>query len=919
MPLPIQKEDLINSTNGGLDIFKHYICSDFPLKKAFNSPLREESKPSFSIFEKSGVYYFKDQGTDEKGDALAYVMLSQNVDFKTAIERVASDMQLSAIKKAEKAVKKEKVTITEVSDQITLFPSAKNKNPESTLKDIWDFMYKVKSLFWGRILDNYRAVLIEDKEKAKVEKLKLPAISYAGNFSRCEDKSMLSKSNIIIIDIDNKKGSLNIDSIKQNLKKHTFIAGFFESPSLGLKVVCKADFPAHEVEYPVFYEKACTWISAKTKIPLATRLADKSWTDGIDPVNKNLSRLCFVSSDPQAFINKDAQPLPENLDKLEEEEEGLLPIFWKQGFKSGKACLEVDRTEYLYFLQSQGFCVRHVSGEEYQFLQIIDNIIYERTTKEMKTFVLNYVMDFPTDMLSDYEDEYGEKLFWLEWKNRNLIDMVLGSKILFDKNGLMFLDEGKLDMKRDTRHEQFQFYQNCWVRTTAKGKTVHNYDQLDKLIFKKQIINRNFKLMPDAEVRKFDYRNFIYNISGKHTERYESALSMIGYLLHRYKDQAYYKFVLLMDEMAEVGGKRKGRTGKGRLEDALFYMKNTDMCYNIALHISGSDMDESYQFKFQDATDETELIKLEDMKEGFQLDTLIVEISGGMLIKKKGTGGLMLKYADSPKLFGSTNFMMLDDSASMADRIFEFEFSDHYNLEHRPIDDFNKYFFTGWDANDWALFDNFMLNCVSFFLQSGGKIKTYTKDNIKHKRFNANLREKFRYKYKELDMGILINHLYGVKTQETYAIKTLFEEFLADEPSYKDAAFSQRAFTECVQLFADFKGLMVIKSNTRSIQLVGKEEEEGKLTERISDFVDGLKPNTYYLRELKNMFDTSYPADVPISKFEKALSDRATFDQQYPHKMKVQLYFVDDSHSKLRIEESDPNYDTNPSLADETD
>ena len=110
--------------------------------------------------------------------------------------------------------------------------------------------------------------------------------------------------------------------------------------------------------------------------------------------------------------------------------------------------------------------------------------------------------------------------------------------------------------------------------------------------------------MPDEQVKQFEFRNFIFNISAKQEERYKSALTAIGYLLHTYKNPSYYKFVLLMDEMAQVGGKRKGRTGKGILESALAYCYNTDTCQNILLHQDGSNFKDDYAFSIQGISSE---------------------------------------------------------------------------------------------------------------------------------------------------------------------------------------------------------------------------------------------------------------------------------------------------------------------------
>ena len=297
----------------------------------------------------------------------------------------------------------------------------------------------------------------------------------------------------------------------------------------------------------------------------------------------------------------------------------------------------------------------------------------------------------------------------------------------------------------------------------------------------------------------------------------------------------------------------------------------------------------------------TKLVKLEDMKEGYPLDRYIVYLSGQLALNVKGKEMFFAKREDAPKWFGSTNFVQLNDDDSMSDRIFELEFSDHYNLKHRPADDFGRMFFVEWSKEDWYLFDNFMLNCVQFFLQSGGRILEYEKGNIKQKRFLAKIREKFKYKYRDLDMNILINHLYGIKVNETCLIKDLYSSLLESETSYKDASFSQRSFTECIQIFAEYRGYIVVKPHTTKIELKLESELTEELGERLNQFVNMLKPNTYYLREVKSLFSNSYPAEVSMSDFERVIKDRALLDQKHPETNKNTLTFVDNTYSMLRV------------------
>ena len=384
-----------------------------------------------------------------KETAFSFVMDLKSLNVSNAIKEIAMEMQIDTIRRVEEKKNKElKRRVSEVSKNVSLFKSARNKTPIEELT-INEFLVGIKEGRWREEITNYRNIWVDNKDEAKKEKPNLPAISYTGTFSRCEDASMLTKSNYLVIDIDNKRNTLDITSIKSKLKKNPFVYSFFESPSLGVKFVIKADFPAHETEFPKYYEGVCEFMSVHTGIPLAARVKPEGgkpyWTDGIDPINKNLSRLCFVSYDLHTFINKDAKCLPANLEEAEQEP-SYPPIFWKEILIKGSYRLDISRSQYLKFLRDHGFCVRHTSGEDYQYLQIIDNIIYERTTKEVRSFVLDYVSKYPVELLHEMEDKHGESLFNAkhEIDNEALAELIL-TRNLFSKDLLHFLSEGRVD------------------------------------------------------------------------------------------------------------------------------------------------------------------------------------------------------------------------------------------------------------------------------------------------------------------------------------------------------------------------------------------------------------------------------------------------------------------------------------------
>jgi RecA-family ATPase len=127
----------------------------------------------------------------------------------------------------------------------------------------------------------------EDREeRTKLKKL-LPAILFGGKFKA--RKELVESSNLICIDFDHIE---NISRYAFRLPFYSFIYGFFVSPSgNGLKVLVRTD-----VENKESYNKVIKQLMASFKsIGLE---ADSS--------KQNITDLCFLSYDPNAYFNPTA-------------------------------------------------------------------------------------------------------------------------------------------------------------------------------------------------------------------------------------------------------------------------------------------------------------------------------------------------------------------------------------------------------------------------------------------------------------------------------------------------------------------------------------------------------------------------------------------------------------------------------------
>jgi len=93
-------------------------------------------------------------------------------------------------------------------------------------------------------------------------------------------------------------------------------------------------------------------------------------------------------------------------------------------------------------------------------------------------------------------------------------------------------------------------------------------------------------------------------------------------------------------------------------------------------------------------------------------------ITGKITINTKGLKKFTLPERDTPKIYLTTNHAINGSSSSFKDRQALIAFSDYYNEDFKPLDDFGMNFFDDWDERQWNLFYNFMADCLRLYFQA---------------------------------------------------------------------------------------------------------------------------------------------------------------------------------------------------------
>ncbi|MCZ7603091.1 MAG: bifunctional DNA primase/polymerase [Melioribacteraceae bacterium] len=450
--------------------------------------------------------------------------------------------------------------------------------------------------------------------------------------------------------------------------------------------------------------------------------------------------------------------------------------------------IKISRIRFKKFLESEGFCKYKIESN-HLFVRVENNIVEEIDSIDVKEFVMNYLERMATEEF--------------EGTNRNEIieALIKSANQLFTQQFLEFLITRNIEFNKDTFNKGYFYYKNGFVEVGISRIDFHNYKNINKHIWKKQIIDRNFTESSKRSV----FEDFLFNVCRSEVKRYEALKSAIGYLLHTYKDPSITKSIIFIDEKLSDGA--FGRSGKGLV------IKSISKVRNVVVE-DGRNFNPSKNFAFQRVKADTNIIGFEDIREKFPFERLFSIITDGITIERKNKDEIHIGYSESPKVVISTNFSISGVDDSTMDRQFIIEFSDYYNKTHRPVHDFGKPFFGSWTDDEWSNFDNFMIGCLQLYLKKG--LVTYEFVNLDKKKMIDETCQEF-VEFAEDIIGIA----------KEYEKKELYESF---KKEYEDFdKLTQSKFTRWLKVWGKVKNYEVQESKSggkRNIRFYKKEEKE---------------------------------------------------------------------------------------------
>lgn len=436
------------------------------------------------------------------------------------------------------------------------------------------------------------------------------------------------------------------------------------------------DFPLKEIE---------------TTINSAYRHTDKFGTkyyEDEEKLNNIRSKLRRGVSKKEVRIQLQEQNLDDEIidsviDKVEEE--NAMQIFWT---KSDKGVIKIVHISFKQFLEDHGFykyCPE--GGKNYVFVKVTNNLIDHTSEKEIKDFVLNYLLEL---------DDIGVYNYFAD------------NTRFFKDEFLSLLSTIDIYFIEDTKDTSYLYYRNCAVRITKDTITPIDYLDLGGYVWKDHVIDRNFILCRVSD--NFDFKVFIRNINHSDDSRVATMESTIGFLMHGYKNLSFCPAVILNDEV--ISDNPEGGTGKGLLMNALSKMKKLVV-------IDGKSFAFERSFAYQLVSADTQILCFDDVKKHFDFERLFSVVTEGLTLEKKNKDAIKIPFAKSPKIAITTNYALKGAGNSFARRKWELELHQYYRKTFTPLDEFGKLMFGDWNDDDWCEFDNYMIGCLKNYLRTG--------------------------------------------------------------------------------------------------------------------------------------------------------------------------------------------------------
>lgn len=461
--------------------------------------------------------------------------------------------------------------------------------------------------------------------------------------------------------------------------------------------------------------------------------------------------------------------------------------FWNS---SSSGTYKIDPESLHTFLNEKGYRTYKPAGVKTTILvKVENNRVREVSTNDIWNVCWEYIND--EYQFSDVDER------------RQVKDVFHHSKSLFQKQNLSLLKTVNLNECRDTKEKSYLFFNDCVLEIHKTFYEVKAYEEIEGVVFESDISNFKLKYQKVSAGKKVFFDNkpegefyeFVQDLCKNSNKvvsekSLESLITSIGYLIHRHKDPANAKAIILMDTYTD--GSANGGTGKGLLTRGIGKVRES--VYQDGKFFSSGD-----KFTFSNLNYGTRLLILDDVPKNFDFEKIFPLITEKTVIERKYENKFVIPFEESPKVIITTNYTVEGTSGSHKRRKVEFILSETFNAGYSPEDKFGHLLFTEWTEEEWNKFYWFMAHCVQEFLKKGIIMPSF---NVAIRKLKMEATSQFIEFAQSIEVGVKLNK------------KTIYEEFYSKNPNHHTIELT--TFRNWLKYVADAFGFTFTESHSGS-------------------------------------------------------------------------------------------------------
>ena len=489
--------------------------------------------------------------------------------------------------------------------------------------------------------------------------------------------------------------------------------------------------------------------------------------------------------------------------------------FWQETYdtKTRKQVAELQEDKYIDFLSESGFIrMLDPSGDYYDLV------------RQDGKFLTMIGGDRSYFKVSDFVREHIQRSGNAEAR-----------KMLVRKNGIMFsepvikqLPYLSEQLLTDDDKTCYIPYRNGLLSITADKIELIPYVRATGLIWKDRQIDRDWKPLgpDDIESGQF-YRLLQFNAAGKQARdladlpkadnsfrmddgdirstaiasRFASFITAYGYSCYRYKDPRVNKAILCVDQSPQTSGlQANGGTGKKLAGESIGRIRNQFFAEGRIIDIKSASA-------FARLNRRHEHVWIPDLDRNFPIELFLNKLTEGWTTRELYKNETVMNYADSPKVWLDTNYTLRGSGNTFDRRLHVLEFSNYFNKNHTPFDEFKNLLFDQWDESEWLRFDNFCAWAVQRYMR-WGLVESDTSD-YKSRKLKGDIPASAIDYFDDLKLG----ERYPVKTytDATKTVRGLLDDYIQFNPevrTYKGGV-SLNKFREWLNQWADNKMYLI--------------------------------------------------------------------------------------------------------------